>query len=427
MAREITYSPVVDIRRKRKDGTFNVKIRVTYKRKSRYISTNITAGPREVSAKGDLKGSALLEANALIRRFHQYASELNYFAMRDLDVDGVLRFIHRKGATPAGFRMDFFAWADRYLATKNPNTASQYRVALNAFRRFIGTDEFDVNDFTKQLLLEFAEHLDKEPKQGRRPRTKKSPAPVPKKKGAAAYGYITKLGTIYRAARERYNDEDAGIARIPRDPFSSVRVQHAPCIARIAKPVDFIQKLIDFDGPCTQTQRLAIDCYLISFALMGMNPVDMLTAAPVGEDGVLVYNRTKTRERRPDKAEHRILVDPRIRKILDKYRDPENTHFLNLYTQYRDNLSLDSSLRAALRCLAKKIGVEPFTMNSARHSFATIARSELVGEDKAVVNECLVHLDPDMKIADVYIEKDWRRLWSANRKVLDLFDWSKVS
>lgn len=426
MAKEITYCPVVDIRRKRKDGTFNVKIRVTYKRKSRYISTNITAGPREVSAKGDLKGSALIEANALIRRFHQYASELNYFAMRDMDVDGVVRFIHRKGATPAGFRLDFFAWGAKFASTKSPGNAANYLTALRSFRRFVGVDEFDVNEITKQLLLDYAEHLDREPKQVRAAKGRKKPA-IAKKQGAAAYGYISRLNAIYQAARERYNDEDAGIVRIPRNPFASVHVKHAPCIARIAKPVDFIQKLIDFDGPCSKAQRLAIDCYLLSFALMGMNPVDMLTAAPVGEDGVLIYNRTKTRKRRPDQAEHRILVDPRIRKILDRYRDPENTHLLNLYRYYRDNRALDGALRASLHSWAKRNGEEPFTMNSARHSFATIARSELVGEDKAVVNECLVHLDPDMKIADVYIEKDWRRLWSANRKVLDLFDWSKVS
>lgn len=59
----------------------------------------------------------------------------------------------------------------------------------------------------------------------------------------------------------------------------------------------------------------------------------------------------------------------------------------------------------------------------ARHSMASICANRL-GIDIARVDEILNHSDPKMALARVYIEKDFRPLWDANRRLLDLFDWS---
>jgi hypothetical protein len=40
------------------------------------------------------------------------------------------------------------------------------------------------------------------------------------------------------------------------------------------------------------------------------------------------------------------------------------------------------------------------------------------------VDEMLNHSDPKLALARVYIEKDFKPLWEANRRLLDLFDWS---
>jgi len=31
-----------------------------------------------------------------------------------------------------------------------------------------------------------------------------------------------------------------------------------------------------------------------------------------------------------------------------------------------------------------------------------------------------------MKVTDIYIDRDWTVIWEANRKVLELFDWTAV-
>jgi integrase len=55
----------------------------------------------------------------------------------------------------------------------------------------------------------------------------------------------------------------------------------------------------------------------------------------------------------------------------------------------------------------------------ARHSWATIARNDCE-IDMQTINEALNHAsDANMKITDVYVKKDFTRIWEANRKVLD--------
>lgn len=38
----------------------------------------------------------------------------------------------------------------------------------------------------------------------------------------------------------------------------------------------------------------------------------------------------------------------------------------------------------------------------------------------------LNHVDSRMKITEVYVVRDWRPVWDANRAVLELFDWTGI-
>ena len=55
-----------------------------------------------------------------------------------------------------------------------------------------------------------------------------------------------------------------------------------------------------------------------------------------------------------------------------------------------------------------------------------MARSSEVGIDKCTVHEALNHVDSNMTVTDIYIDRDWSVIWNANKKVLSLFDWSAV-
>ena len=426
MAGQISFKPLIARRQQRDDGTYNVKIRVTYKRVSRFLSTTITAPRKDIDKDGNLKGESLNRGYAVIQKLQRYLNDLDLFLVEDMDVDDVIKYLRRKSAGPGKFKLDFFQFAENeVLPSKSPGTAGTYVSALNSFRRYLGKDTLDINEITRIMLMDFASHIDKEPKviavRNKEPMLSK----VLKRKGFSSAIYLGKLRTIFKAAVDRFNDEEGGVINIPRNPFSGVDVTVHAHIAHTAQESELIQKLIDYPSECKAHIRFAIDVYLISFALMGMNTKDLFEALPA-KKGVIIYNRAKTRNRRQDHAEHRVQIDARIIPLLDKYKDPTGERLFNFHLYYKSATAVNHSLRYSLNVLATALGVESFTINSARHTWATIARRSRCGVDPATVDECLVHVG-EHKLVDVYAEKDWKVYWDVNKKVLDLFDWSSIS
>jgi len=84
---------------------------------------------------------------------------------------------------------------------------------------------------------------------------------------------------------------------------------------------------------------------------------------------------------------------------------------------------LNAMVNIGLKRIGREIGVPDLNFYYARHTMASICANRL-GIDIARVDEMLNHSDPKMALARVYIEKDFRPLWDANRRLLDLFDWS---
>lgn len=424
MANQITFRPVIARRQQHGDGSYNVKIRVTFKRCSRFLSTTITAPAKDVDKAGNLKGESLSRGWALIKKFQGYLNDLDFFLAESMTVDEVVAYLRKRG-TNKRFQLDFFEFASsEILPAMTPGTAAAYQTALNSFSRYLNSSRLDINDITKTMLADFARHIDNEPKiifDKNGPKASK----VAKRKGYASALYLGKLRVIYKAAAKRYNDHDSDVVLIPRNPFADLNVTAKGGVALTAQKPEVIQKLIDFVGPCRPNTRSALDVYLISFALMGMNTKDMFECAPA-KRGVIVYNRAKTRGRRWDKAEHHVKIAPQIQKLIEKYKDPTGQRQFNFYLKYKNAMAMNNAIRYSLHTLATQLGIAPFSSNAARHSWATIARSKRCGVDPATVDDCLVHMG-DHRLADVYAEKDWQVFWDVNQKVLDIFDWSALT
>lgn len=56
---------------------------------------------------------------------------------------------------------------------------------------------------------------------------------------------------------------------------------------------------------------------------------------------------------------------------------------------------------------------------------ATLAANK-AGIDIARVDEMLNHSDSTLKLARVYVQRDYSVLWKANRKILALFKWDSL-
>ena len=415
----ITFKAIVIPGNRRKDGTFPVVIRVTFKGKSRRLATTLVCRSGDLTRTHRIKDATILnKADALIGRMRDAVKDISPFDLEERDVDWVVGRI-RDSLSGEDFRLDFFAWADKYVLTKAETTRSAYASALNAFARFLGRRELDINAISRTMLLEFMEAVDNEPRMHYDRKTGQTiPSSVPKKvaRGASSR-HITKLEHIFNAARDRYNDEDADRIPIPRQPFSKIPKVHPASIGERNLGIDLMQRIISWQTD-SRVMRTALDIFILSFGTMGANIADLYYAKPF--TGQWVYNRAKTRERRADRALMKVTIQPELSAVIGRLKG-EGGWWLNELHRFAS--TKDFCTARVNRCLKQwcgENGVEPFTMGAARHTWGSLGRA--AGIDKSTLDDCMAHIG-EHRITDIYAEKAWDLVQDANRKVLELFTW----
>lgn len=415
----VTFKPVVFAHHRRKDGTYPVSIRVTFKRGRKYIKTTITVTAADMTRGMKLKNADVIaRCNELCDRLRSEAARLSPFDLEGRDVAWVVARL-TDAMKAQDFRLDFFEWADGYILSKSEGNRPKYETALRAFERFLGQRFIDINDITHALLLSFAEACDAGPKLAYSYKRGIVETGKPRN-GPISPQYLSRLSMIYEAAKDKYNDEDGGAVVIPRSPFRKLNMT-PPKPTKGQKPVsvELLQRMIDAE--CSVAQRRALDVFIVGFALMGANIADLWEARPP-KGRWWAYNRRKTRDRRADGAFIRCEVSHEIGPFLARLgAGTKSEWWLPVLHGAGKNASVaGQTVNRGLRSWCEKVGIEPFTFYACRHTWATLARR--IGVEKATVDEALGHVG-DFRVADIYAERDWERIAEANRKVLALFSW----
>ncbi|MFR4026889.1 MAG: hypothetical protein ACLTZY_15805 [Alistipes indistinctus] len=82
---------------KKKDGTYNLKIRVTHNRRSLKVSTNIYVFPDDLGRKLQIKNQEIIDlADDLIRRWRYLVNRLG-ICSEVMDVKQIVQYIERVG------------------------------------------------------------------------------------------------------------------------------------------------------------------------------------------------------------------------------------------------------------------------------------------------------------------------------------------
>lgn len=414
----ITFKAIIIPGNRRKDGTYPVNIRVTFKGKTRRLATTLVCTSGDLTRTLKIKNATILNrSDALIARMRDSVKDLSPFDLETEDVDWVVRHI-KDSLTQEDFHLDFFEWSDRYILTKAETTRRAYTCALNTLERFLGKRVLDINDISRSLLLEFMEMVDKEPRMHYDVKTgQRVPSGASKIPRAASTRHLAKLEHLFNAAKEKYNDEDSGRILIPRSPFSKITKVYPVSNGQSNLGQELMQRIISSQVD-NEVMRIALDLFIVSFGLMGANMADIYFAKPVQEEWV--YNRQKTASRRADRAEMRVSIPEQLRPYLERLKG-KGGWWLNRLHEFAS--SKDFATARVNRCLKKwceENEVEVFTFYAARHTWASLARKE--GVDKSTIDDALGHKGT-FQVADIYAEKAWGLIREANRKVLDLFTW----
>lgn len=418
----ITVDYVILPHLKKDDGTNFIRLRVTHRRKSKYIKTNIVIEPADLTRSGNLKNQGKEDlADDEVKKWRKVLAEVNTTSAEAMTVDDVVNYAKKRLSENEGFRLDFVAYGLSLAEKMKPSTAHNYRVALRSLVRYFGHNP-DISEITVKSMRGFEDHLRSEPRMVYYINKGIVKESRHEKGGRAVSSYIGDIRAVFNKARMEFNEPDRNYFPIPIDIFEYYKVPRPPVADHRDIPAEWVQMMIDQRKGLQGRERLGVDLFLLSFTLMGMNAVDMYEAREKPRDGVLHYFRTKTKDAKADRAEMFVRIEPVAREIMSDYLG--RGRVFDFSERYATRLNFTVAINKGLRQWISRNNLEDFTFYSARHTWATIGASKKVGVDFALITEGLSHSDASRKMDMVYIRKDWERVWDANAKVLALFDWN---
>lgn len=379
----ITYK----IEEPKKDKTRKVSITLSHKGIRKRIHTNITIKECDLTKQGKIKSDSLKRniedtINTLKNRLYEIETSLGN---KDADIEWIYSQLTGNVKT-----LDFFEYTRKWVEKSNNKGKGNYSIMLNSLYRFLKSDTLSFSDINYNLLNNYKNYLTGHPR--------------------AQSLYLGCMRHIFNEAIREYNMDDNKV--ITNNPFNSFIIPKSASMTknRIISDDNLI-KLFNFHG--TRRVGMARDCYILSFCLIGMNSVDLYECTSYS-NGVLAYDRAKTRDRRTDNAHIEIAVPNIIKPLFDKYKG--DSRVFDFYKKYSNAANFNKHINKGLHIIADILGIPHFDFYSARHTWASIARNRL-GIDKYTIHEALNHVS-DMSITDIYIQKDYTNINKANEKVI---------
>ena len=400
-------------------GTFNVKIRVTYNREVKRLATHIFVRTEDLTKDFKLKNPKYIkEADRLVRHYQELCATLP-LETSNFTLNDILEYIQKE--KEANTPIDFIQFCKDWLVTTEVKGKRNYQTTLNSFIAFLGKDKLNTNQMTKQLMEEYMKYLhqkrDKQvaelQKKGKR---------IPSNRMVSLY--TSSIRHLFNEAKKKYNDYDRNVIRIPNSPFENLEIPKQEATRKRALSVELIKKIWELPYIINTNGRerlcpfnLAKDCFILSFCLIGMNSADLYNCTEM-EGGSITYYRTKTTDRRLDKAKMKVDVLPILLPLMKKYEDYTQKKVFCFYHLYSTFKNFNRAINLGLKQIGKILKIDDLEYYAARHSWATLAVNK-VGIDKYTVHAALNHIDEAMRVTDIYIERDFKIENEANRKVVE--------
>lgn len=389
----------------RQDKTSNIKIRITHKGKPEYISTDLYVHHKKFK-QGQASGTNAEFINGRIRdeldkytnRYLRLGSLPEKLTVKELKAE----LINDRDTSD----IDFLAFADTFIKeqTKLGKDGSVrgfegFISNLKSFRKSVSFQEIDVH-----FLKDFQSYL--------------------KEKGikGGVNNYMRYFRLIFNRGRDKFNDEDRGLIRIPNYPFRKFKIERSENKTQDnSLTVEQLKTFINYKS-ARERQQMAKDMFMLMFYLIGINTIDLYHLEKPDKDGRVNYKRSKTGR------SYSIKLEPEAEEIIKRY--PGEKLLLNISERYDSyinfrryvNLELEKialSIQQKLQEQDKKATYpQGITSNWARHTWATIARNDCrINKDDVAL--CLGHEDQDNRVTDIYIRYDYTIIDEANRTVIN--------
>lgn len=249
--------------------------------------------------------------------------------------------------------------------TGKDGTGDVYKATRNQLAQFLSKSNLQMEEVNSRLVQDFVSYL---------------------QSLALSQNSVSNYTSIFRATYNAAVSEN--LVTPQENPFGKVYLRPVQTYKRSVK-ADVIQEITHLNLKGKKKLIFARDLFLFSFMACGIAFVDLahLTRRNIQGD-VLVYYRVKT------KTEIRVAITPGMRRLIDKYANPESELLFPILK------SPDASYKCykvALRTYNRRLAVignmlsVPVKLTSyvARHSWAMRAKENAV--PVAVIGQALGH------------------------------------
>lgn len=404
----------------RVDRNYNVKLCFTYNRKVKRLSTSLFVKAEDLTKTLSIKDGTEIKrkVDKLVETYKDRCDKLQVDA-NNYTLDEIIDLLRADNERQKP--VDFIHFCKWWIATTSIKGKRNYQSAVNAFIKYLGTENLEASKVTVAMVNDFMDYLKKQSKQ-REEALIKAGKRVPTNRSVSLY--MGSLRHLFNEAKKKYNDYDRNIIRITNSPFEYVTIPKQQATRKRAITAEQIRNIWQYpyerkkNGMLKQesTVNLAKDCFLLSFCLIGMNSADLFNCTEYSDNSITYY-RTKTTARRLDRAKMIVNIPAFIKPLFEKYRDKTEQRVFKFHLIYNTEKNFNRAINLGLKTIGNGLDIIDLEFYAARHSWATIALNKCK-VDKYTVHTALNHIDESMRVTDIYIERDFVNENKANDKVV---------
>lgn len=395
---------LLDTRRQKSDGCFNVIFRITHERKVYTLNSGVSATELHWNKQKNEIDKAHPNSKLLNIKLSNQFFKIQQII---LELDTVFTISELKnrieGKPESSKEVTFKSFSDKLILQmfeiNKTGNALVYQTALNRFVAFYGKDDFVFKDINYSVLEQFEHHL-----------------LLTGLKLNSISNYIRTIRAIYNKAIKLKVVERSFY------PFYDISIKSEKTVKRaILKDDMYKLKQVDLEKHSIACRSL--NYFFLSFYLRGISFTDLayLTTNNIN-DGRIEYKRRKTHKN------YSIILLPEAKILFQQFEIVGNKYLLPILSNdvLEDSLESKKVIRQCIKTtnkylkrLAAEVGLgSPVTTYTSRHSFGTIAKR--LGYSNELIAEALGH-EYGNKITNIYLDAfDTDVLDSMHEKVIKM-------
>lgn len=392
-----TFKTVVQNRRA--DGYYVVYIRLTHNRKVIYLKTDKMVNEKGITSKKEVKDNFVL--SSCLTTITSWIEKLNKVDHEKWTAEQVKEYLLQSDED-----ICFSDFARKFINSLHdsyrPHSIARYEQALKRIEKYANSDKIMFSQLTTKFIKGWIDSM------------------KDYKRIQSQYPILIKR--LFNEAVKEYNDYDTGVMRIKQNPWIKIDMPKAPVAEKKAITMEACREFFAV-RPHRELDKTAIDLCKMVFCLAGINIVDLYYMKKENYyDGILHYERMKTRTKRADKAYIEMKVPDLLMPTFEKYlsKDSKDEYLFNLHKRFYTSDALTNCLCVSLHYICREfLGVTEnlYTPYTFRHTWATIAQND-VGAGYEEIGFALNHISAH-KTTMGYVKPDFSRAWNLNEKVIE--------